>query len=316
MSFPLIIPEQILRDDYHLSVFNHYQKTCYLHDPDTNEHLIDFIKTEGYLTSAIPKGRIINMIQASSNAHDICSHFNKRKISKLLYNEAPGRLNTLSQSQLANLRRSWKKPTPCKACHESKPTQKNQKFPFITPARTPLERISADLLYLGQKYFLVITNHFTSYLWTFQLTHKSQTYSILEQFFNNIDRQITQYKIKMFLSDNGFEFINRKVNELLRTKGITHNIIPTRSPSINGKVERANRTLIEGTRAIMIHSKTSLRFIGYVLQHVTEWFNILPQGHQINSPRELLYGQSHISPELFHPVRLQGILPNTIIQRR
>lgn len=122
-------------------------------------------KTDGYLTLPIPQSAILNMIhqlitsRSMPDAHTICSHFNHRKISKLLFQSVPGGVRTLNQDDLTHLRRSMKKHKPCTACIESKPVKQNHKFPFVSPATTPLGRISTDLLYLGHKYLLVIIDH-------------------------------------------------------------------------------------------------------------------------------------------------------------
>ena len=70
------------------------------------------------------------------------------------------------------------------------------------------------------------------------------------------------------MTDNASEFLNVTLSDYLHKKGITHTKIPTYSPAINGKVERVNRTLIEGTRSLLIAGNVTLRFSGYATQHV------------------------------------------------
>lgn len=91
------------------------------------------------------------------------------------------------------------------------------------------------------------------------------------------------------------------MDKLIQDNGITRTFMPTYTPAINGKVERTNRTLIEGTRALLLDTNVPLMHIGYAVQYITEWYNLLPQGHNIQSPREILYGKSTISSQMFHP---------------
>lgn len=63
LSFPLILSEQNIRDEYHISVLHYYPETCCLYNHDTKERLLNFSKDIGHLILPIPKGYIVNMIQ-------------------------------------------------------------------------------------------------------------------------------------------------------------------------------------------------------------------------------------------------------------
>lgn len=53
LSFPLIVSGEYLRDKLHMSIFEHYQVPCYLHDADTKLPRINLNKINGYLTIPI-----------------------------------------------------------------------------------------------------------------------------------------------------------------------------------------------------------------------------------------------------------------------
>ena len=60
--------------------------------------------------------------------------------------------------------------------------------------------------------------------------------------------------VKLLLTDNGTEYCNARVSELLRQYGIVHCTSMPYCPEQNGSAETENRTLIECART-MIHAK-------------------------------------------------------------
>lgn len=67
-------------------------------------------------------------------------------------------------------------------------------------------------------------------------------------------------KLKAIRSDNGREFTGKELGEWLKKKGIKHEFSPARTPQCNGIAERANKSIIEITRAIMADSKMPMDF--------------------------------------------------------
>lgn len=78
----------------------------------------------------------------------------------------------IPQHTLNEFMRSIKSKETCHACLKSKPVKKNQKSPHLNTLIRPLERISADLLYLGYRHFHIIIDHYTSFLWVHELKPK------------------------------------------------------------------------------------------------------------------------------------------------
>jgi hypothetical protein len=66
---------------------------------------------------------------------------------------------------------------------------------------------SSNVSVSGSKYYLVILNDFTYYLWTFPLKLKSSTFTTLSNFFAYVSNQFCR-KIKAIQCDNGHEFDN------------------------------------------------------------------------------------------------------------
>jgi transposase InsO family protein len=64
-------------------------------------------------------------------------------------------------------------------------------------------------------------------------------------------------KIKILRSDNGGEYVNRDLENILKAKGIRHETTVSLTPEQNGVAERKNRTLVEGARSMLIESNLS-----------------------------------------------------------
>jgi hypothetical protein len=68
------------------------------------------------------------------------------------------------------------------------------------------------------KYYLVILDDFTHYLWTFPLKLKSNTFTTLSNFFSYVSNQFG-WKIKAIQCDNGREFDNSATQIFLPSNG-------------------------------------------------------------------------------------------------
>jgi len=63
--------------------------------------------------------------------------------------------------------------------------------------------------------------------------------------------KITGRKMKTLRTDRGSEFLNFKVQDFLKSEGITHQTTTRYTPQQNGAAERLNRTLVEKVRAML-----------------------------------------------------------------
>ena len=64
----------------------------------------------------------------------------------------------------------------------------------------------------------------------------------------------TRKNIKRFWTDRGGEYLNAKTKAYLEEAGIVKVMTPPYTPAQNGLAERANRTLMEGARCMLIDS--------------------------------------------------------------
>jgi hypothetical protein len=111
----------------------------------------------------------------------------------------------------------------CHACQLGKHTR----LPFSSSS-SRVEK-AFDLLHLdlwtspvvsvsGSKYYLVILDDFTHYLWTFSLKQKFDTFTTLFNFFAYVSTQFS-CTVKAIQCDNGREFNNSSTQTLLLSKG-------------------------------------------------------------------------------------------------
>nr|GEX10592.1 putative ribonuclease H-like domain-containing protein [Tanacetum cinerariifolium] len=129
----------------------------------------------------------------------------------------------------------------CVTCKQSKQHRASCKSKPVSFVDQPLFRLHMDLFRptfvksLSKKsYCLVITDDYSRFTWVFFLATKDETSPILKTFFTGLENQLS-LKVKVIRSDNGIEFKNSDLNQVLVTK--PHNKTPYellhgRTPSI------------------------------------------------------------------------------------
>jgi hypothetical protein len=135
----------------------------------------------------------------------------------------PGRntLSSLSRSSFINCTST--KHDLCHACQLGKYIR----LPFSCSPNRPAKAF--DLIHLdlwtslvvsvsSSKYYLVILDEFTHYLWTFPLKLKSATFTTLSNIFAYVATQFSS-TIKAIQCDNGREFDNSSTRTFLLSKG-------------------------------------------------------------------------------------------------
>ncbi|UYV66745.1 hypothetical protein LAZ67_4002750 [Cordylochernes scorpioides] len=162
----------------------------------------------------------------------------------------------------------------------------------------PIDLIHMDLIGPFQHesidraiYVLNIVDDFSRKILPKFLKSKLETFAKLKEFIDIIEN-IKGTKIKRIRSDNGGKFTNRQLSSYLIEKGIEHQFTTFYSPSQNGIVERANRSLIEGTRALLIESQLPPKFWAEAMNTYSYIKNRTP--HKRNdktTPEELFTGK-------------------------
>jgi hypothetical protein len=157
----------------------------------------------------------------------------------------PDALSSLSRSSFIQC--TSKKHDFCYACQFGK----RIRLPFYSSlhrAEHPFDLIHLDIWtspvvsVSGSKYYLIILDDFTHYLWSFSLKLKSDTFTTLSNFFAYVSTQFGR-TIKAIKWDNGREFDNSSTRIFLLLNDTQLRMsCPYTSPQ-NGKAERIIRSV-------------------------------------------------------------------------
>jgi hypothetical protein len=136
---------------------------------------------------------------------------------------------------------------------------------------------------LGSKYYLVILDDFTHYLWTFPLKLKFDTFTTLSNFFSYVYTQC----------DNGREFNNSSTRIFLLSNGTQLRMsCPYTSPQ-NGKVERIIRSVNNVIHTLLIQASLPRRYWTEGLHTATYLLNrLLTTVIQAACPHLALFGST------------------------
>ena len=154
----------------------------------------------------------------------------------------------------------------------------------ISPPRAtaPLERIHSDICgpmnttsLGGAKYFVTFIDDYSRYGWTYFLKKKSDLASTFEGWANTVSNLLDR-PIKILHSDNGGEYLSKRFEAILLTRGITHERTAPYTPQHNGVAERRNRTLVELARSMIHHASLDDSFWAEAVAYATTINNCAP----------------------------------------
>ncbi|CAI7860669.1 unnamed protein product [Closterium sp. NIES-54] len=114
-----------------------------------------------------------------------------------------------------------------------------------------------------------MVDDYTRLTWSFPLAKKSNAARvIIEEWLPMVERESGK-RVKVIRSDRGGEFLGAEFRSWLKRHGIKQQLTTAYTPQSNGVVERANRTIIEGGRTILVDSGLPLRFWPLAIRHAT-----------------------------------------------
>ena len=83
-------------------------------------------------------------------------------------------------------------------------------------------------------------DEFSRKVWIFTLKSKAEAPDKIIEFFTYLNNQFKDYTIKIFKSDGGKEYKNKKINKYCKENGIEKVYSSLYFPEINGKAEKIN----------------------------------------------------------------------------
>ena len=112
-------------------------------------------------------------------------------------------------------------------------------------------------------------------------------------------------KIKIVRSDNGTEFLNRKMETFLNLNGILHQTTCVYTPQQNGVVERKHRHILNVARSLLFQSGLPIKYRGEAVLTSVFLINRMPTSVlKGQSPYELVFKKMPV----FDHIRVFGSL--------
>lgn len=206
-----------------------------------------------------------NMFVATDSATE--RNYAVNNISKVWHNRY-GHLNYKSLHDLSNkkmvkgmnVNKNKNYQTNCKTCMLSKIHVLS--FPKVSETITKelLEVVHSDVCgpfriksVGGAKYFVTFIDDKSRRIFVYFMKNKSEVFDKFKIYKAQVENQ-TGCKIKTFRTDNGREYVNSSFESYLTVEGISRQLTVPYTPQQNGVAERANRTLIEMARSMMVHA--------------------------------------------------------------
>jgi len=109
--------------------------------------------------------------------------------------------------------------------------------------------------------FLILIDDATRLMTIKLLTQKSECIKHIVAYDRNVFN-LTGSHLTTFRSDNGGEFINGDLLDYFKEFGIHAQTSTPYTPEQNGRAERANRSVLEGTSALLLDCQLPLTFWG------------------------------------------------------
>ena len=160
-----------------------------------------------------------------------------------------------------------------------------------------LELIHADVCQMESStvgnslYFLVFVDDHSRMLFVYFLKHKNEVADCFVKFKNMVENQ-TNKKIKFFRSDNGTEFLNKRMSKIMEDAGIQHQTSVAHNPQQNGRAERANRILLDKARSMMVQANLDKKFWGEAIATAAHLSNRSPKRSlNFKTPIEIWTGE-------------------------
>ncbi|CAI7874724.1 unnamed protein product [Closterium sp. NIES-53] len=161
----------------------------------------------------------------------------------------------------------------CEICLLSKFTR----FPFHSVtgrSKKPLELVHMDLVgplpvqgHKGERYFLTIVDDWSRVMWAYLLKQKDHAASTIKEDWLPFVEKQAECVVKRIRTDRGSEFLGTETTAWLKKQGIQRELTTAYSPQSNGVAERANRTILETARALLIESEVGNSMWPHAVRH-------------------------------------------------
>lgn len=111
----------------------------------------------------------------------------------------------------------------------------------------------------GARYFVTFLDDRSRYMFVYFLKSRDEILDKFKEFKSFLENQSGK-NLKALRSDNGREYLSGAFEQLLVNSGIKRQLTVPHTPQQNGVAERANRTLVEMARSMLLHAGLPERF--------------------------------------------------------
>ena len=133
-------------------------------------------------------------------------------------------------------------------------------------------------------------------LFIYFLHSKDEVLSKFREYRAMVEKQTGRF-VKTLRTDNGGEYISGAFKAYLKENGIVHQLTAPYSPQQNGVAERANRTLVEAARCMLLARNISKTFWAEAIATATYVKNRCPTKELKVTPHEVWTGRK---PQVEH----------------
>ncbi|KAF9663835.1 hypothetical protein SADUNF_Sadunf17G0093300 [Salix dunnii] len=144
----------------------------------------------------------------------------------------------------------------------------------------------------GFRFYLIIIDEYSRYVWLFPMARKSEVATIFPMFIKRMENQFST-TVKIIQSDGGGEFVNIVLQSYFAAHGIIHQRSCPGTPEQNGLAERRHRYVVETGLTLMAHASVPTKYWTTAFQTAMFLINYLPSSAlQHKSPHEMVFGSS------------------------
>lgn len=190
----------------------------------------------------------IKIAQSINIWHQRLGHIDDKVIRTMVRN------NLVDGLQLTEMRRD-----DCDSCHLGKqtisPYPTRRKHECLPGQRFHSDVCQIEISWNKCKFFLTLKDEASSYRRVYFMKSKEVS-NILKEFFSEAEKE-TDRKAISLRTDNGTEYINNNVKNVLKEMNITHELSPPNVKQCNGMAERENRTLYDTARSLLFNINIS-----------------------------------------------------------
>jgi hypothetical protein len=111
------------------------------------------------------------------------------------------------------------------------------------------------------RYFITLVDQHTGFISVTLLKKKLDATEAILDFKSFYEKQ-TGFSLKKLVADGGGKFCNKTLSNTLKSHGIQHNVSPPYTPQHNGIAERANKTVINMARCMLVQSRLEKEWWG------------------------------------------------------